>query len=224
MFKDPSSLHTSLRMPEKPLIIGSSAVDVFIALLCLGSKLKRDNHSTMNSSTLSTGDLISLGKTTYRQKKYDVARDYFKVALTRSDAPTLDLLDHLAAVSDKLENLTESLRYGRQMIHLDDTSSRVINHVSLHWITELTSCQGYLRVGRTLHNSKNPIFVAKELALYDRAIEKVKTSDSNLKYLKSLRDGLYREQCPPNSIDPFSVLPVELAHQILEDLDFNDRM
>ena len=79
----------------------------------------------MDPATLSVEELVCLGKTNYSRKRYDVALDYFRAALSKSSSPSMDILDHLAAVCDKAERLEESLQYGKQMIQLDDTNSRV---------------------------------------------------------------------------------------------------
>jgi tetratricopeptide (TPR) repeat protein len=79
----------------------------------------------MNSATLSVEELVSLGKTNYGKKRYEVALDCFRAALFRSQPPSMDVLDYLAAVCDKMERTEESLQYGKQMIQLDDANARV---------------------------------------------------------------------------------------------------
>jgi tetratricopeptide (TPR) repeat protein len=85
----------------------------------------------MNSATLSVEELISLGKTNYSQKRYDVALDYLKAALFRSQPPSMDILDYLAAVCDKMGRIEDSLQYGKKMILLDDINARVSQSRSL---------------------------------------------------------------------------------------------
>jgi tetratricopeptide (TPR) repeat protein len=79
----------------------------------------------MDPATLSVDELVCLGKTSYSRKRFDVALDYFRAALLKSSSPSMDILDHLAAVCDKTGRIEESLQYGKQMIQLDDTNSRV---------------------------------------------------------------------------------------------------
>jgi tetratricopeptide (TPR) repeat protein len=79
----------------------------------------------MDPATLSVEELVCLGKTNYSKKRFDVALGYFRAALLKSSVPSMDILDYLAAVCDKTGRVEESLQYGKQMIQLDDTNSRV---------------------------------------------------------------------------------------------------
>ena len=81
----------------------------------------------MQSGTLSIDELIASGKANYRQKRYEAALQFFKLALAKSppESMHMDILDYLAAVCDKLGEIDRSVQYGKCMIDLDETSARV---------------------------------------------------------------------------------------------------
>jgi tetratricopeptide (TPR) repeat protein len=77
------------------------------------------------SSKFSYEEYVHLGKQSYREKRYDAALGHFQNALRLAKSSSLEILDSLAAVSEKLGDLDASLRYGKQMLQCDATSSKV---------------------------------------------------------------------------------------------------
>jgi tetratricopeptide (TPR) repeat protein len=75
--------------------------------------------------TLSYDDFMHIGKEDYKQKKYQVALENFKNALDASNTPSLDVLEHLAATSEKLNQTEDALRWGKRMIQSHESNSRV---------------------------------------------------------------------------------------------------
>ena len=74
---------------------------------------------------LSYEELVHLGKQAYREKRYDAAQSKFESALHVSKPPKLEILDFLAAVSDKLGNFEASLKYGKRMMQTNESDARV---------------------------------------------------------------------------------------------------
>jgi hypothetical protein len=79
----------------------------------------------MNSSTLSSDELIHLGKRAYKEKNYEVAYENFLSAMNIARLPTIDLLDCIAATAEKKGDFQASLKYGRQMIQIGESNARV---------------------------------------------------------------------------------------------------
>jgi tetratricopeptide (TPR) repeat protein len=77
------------------------------------------------SSKFSYEEFVHLGKQSYRDKRYDVALGHYQNALRIAKQADLDILDALAATSEKTGDIDTALRYGKQMLQLDATSARV---------------------------------------------------------------------------------------------------
>jgi hypothetical protein len=74
---------------------------------------------------LSSDELIQLGKEAYRRKDYDAAYQKFMDALRMARQPSVDLLDCIAATAEKKDDFQASLKYGRQMIQMEESNARV---------------------------------------------------------------------------------------------------
>jgi hypothetical protein len=74
---------------------------------------------------LSSDELIQLGREAYRRRDYDAAYSKFMDALKMARRPDIDLLDCIAATAEKKDDFQASLKYGRQMIQVEERNARV---------------------------------------------------------------------------------------------------
>ena len=79
----------------------------------------------MKSVTLSVDELTHLGKRAYKEKSYEAAYENFLSATKVARSPAIDLLDCIAATADKKGDFQASLKFGRQMIQMEETNARV---------------------------------------------------------------------------------------------------
>jgi hypothetical protein len=79
----------------------------------------------MKSVTLSVDELTHLGKRAYKEKNYEVAYENFLSAMNVARSPAMDLLDCIAATAEKKGDFQASLKYGRQMIQIEESNARV---------------------------------------------------------------------------------------------------
>jgi len=133
------------------------------------------------SVRLSYDEFIHIGKAKYQEKKYDLAYDYFKRALSTLKTPNLDILDFLAATCEKLGNTSEALKYGSQMIKSHSTSAKVRQSIPKVRQVNADCLKGYLRVGRSLQLANKDGYKEKEIAIYDRGLGKVPRIDPQYK-------------------------------------------
>ncbi|KAH7394555.1 hypothetical protein BKA66DRAFT_509801 [Pyrenochaeta sp. MPI-SDFR-AT-0127] len=139
-----------------------------------------------------------LGRRYYKLKQYEKAVE----ALTQGidSTPTLGLYDHRAASYDKLKDFNAAVKDGREMIKLDKKEVK-----------------GYLRTASVLEKMEKP---ETALGIYKYGMKNVPIGDKNFKLLQQLHDKLTRKLSPATAIDPFTVLPVELAEMVLAYLSF----
>lgn len=75
------------------------------------------------SSKFSLEEYVHLGKQAYREKRYKDALSHYQKALQLEES--LDILDALAAIHEKLGNTGQSLKHGKKMLQYDEKSTRV---------------------------------------------------------------------------------------------------
>ncbi|KAK5689046.1 hypothetical protein LTR17_026564 [Elasticomyces elasticus] len=138
----------------------------------------------------------------YKRKDYAKALEHFNSAVGR--APSVQLLDNRAACHDKLGDLPAALKDAKKAIQLQKEDPT-----------------GYLRAGKILVKMERQS-VAFEI--YTHGLRNVKHAGQGYELLRDAHGDLQRQLAPPKSVDPLTVLPRELAEQILEYLTFQQRM
>ncbi|KAL6170103.1 hypothetical protein ACJQWK_03097 [Exserohilum turcicum] len=149
---------------------------------------------------ISAEEFQELGRNYYKLKQYDKALETFTKGIETCQKPSLGLYDYRAATYDKLEKYAEAVKDGREMIRMNKKDVK-----------------GYLRTANVLEK------MGKEetaLGIYKYGMKNLGAQDGNFKLLQQLHDKLTRKLSPSAAIDPFTVLPVELAEMILEYLSF----
>ncbi|USP79325.1 hypothetical protein yc1106_06599 [Curvularia clavata] len=167
------------------------------------------------SRHMSAKEYQQLGRTFYKRKEYTQAVMTFTKGISICSEPTVDLYDDRAAAYIKLERFGEAVKDGKEMIRLDATNVR-----------------GYYRVGQALEKMGKG---EKALEIYKYGMKRFGPKDPQFKacafaytlfsirfvdILQDLHDNLIRDLSPAACVDPFSVLPKELAETILEYLTF----
>ncbi|PVI06682.1 hypothetical protein DM02DRAFT_514060 [Periconia macrospinosa] len=152
--------------------------------------------------TTSAEDYQELGKTYYKKKQYDKALSAFKSAIEASDVPTVSLYDYCAACHEKLADFAAAVKDGREAIRANKRDVR-----------------GYLRTGSVLQKM-NKLDTA--LGIYKYGMNNVRGDNNAYQFLQKAHDNLTRKLSPPKSVDPFTVLPVELVELILAYLPFRN--
>ncbi|KAH7391082.1 hypothetical protein DE146DRAFT_724433 [Phaeosphaeria sp. MPI-PUGE-AT-0046c] len=150
------------------------------------------------SRKMSCEEYQELGKRYYKLKQYDKAAEAFTNGL--DIAPTLSLFDHRAATYDRMQDYNAAVKDGREMIRLDKRDVK-----------------GYLRTASILEKMEK---AETAIGIYKYGMKNVPVSDKNFKLLQQLHDKTTRKLSPAKSVDPLTVLPVELAELILEHLAF----
>lgn len=146
---------------------------------------------------------LQQGREHYRNKDFQKALECFERAATRGDI-SVQLLDYRAACHDKLGNLPAALKDAKATIKLSPEDPT-----------------GYLRAGKVLlRMEKKPV----ALEIYAYGLRSVKHVGQGYEALRKARDILKEEIAPSRNLDPFSVLPRELALTILEMLTFRQRI
>ncbi|KAK4952029.1 hypothetical protein LTR10_009949 [Elasticomyces elasticus] len=138
----------------------------------------------------------------YKRKDYAKALEHFNSAIGR--APSIQLLDNRAACHDKLGDLPAALKDAKKAIQLQKEDPT-----------------GYLRAGKILVKMERQS-VAFEI--YTHGLKNVKHVGQGYELLRDAHGDLQKQLAPPKSVDPLTVLPRELAEQILEYLTFQQRM
>ncbi|KAK5720157.1 hypothetical protein LTR15_007430 [Elasticomyces elasticus] len=138
----------------------------------------------------------------YKRKDYAKALEHFNSAIGR--APSIQLLDNRAACHDKLGDLPAALKDAKKAIQLQREDPT-----------------GYLRAGKILVKMERQS-VAFEI--YTHGLKNVKHVGQGYELLRDAHGDLQKQLAPPKSVDPLTVLPRELAEQILEYLTFQQRM
>ncbi|KAI4647819.1 hypothetical protein J4E93_004230 [Alternaria ventricosa] len=147
---------------------------------------------------MSPEEYQAIGRSYYKLKQYEKALETFSKGIEA--CPTADLYDHRAATYDKLGNLNAAVKDGREMIRLNKKDVK-----------------GYLRTASILEKLEKP---ETALGIYKYGMKNVPPSDKNFKLLQQLHDKFTRKLSPASAIDPFTVLPAELAEMVLEYCSF----
>ncbi|KAF2623014.1 hypothetical protein BU25DRAFT_200110 [Macroventuria anomochaeta] len=153
-------------------------------------------------TTMSPEEYQELGRRYYKRKQLDKALETFNDAINAT--PTLSLHDYRAACYDKLGDYNAAVKDGRAMIKLDKQDVR-----------------GYLRTTSVLEKSGKPEIA---LGIYKYGMKNVPVEDKNFKLLQQLHDKLARKLSPAKAVDPFTILPVEIAEMIVEYLTFQNML
>ncbi|KAI9858902.1 MAG: hypothetical protein M1813_007204 [Trichoglossum hirsutum] len=148
---------------------------------------------------LSPKEAQELGQKYYRVRQYDLALEAFSAAIELSDKHSIGILDNRAATYEKLGDLKSALSDARHMLQL-----------------EKSNAQGYLRAGKILQ-----LLSRKDDAtsVYKRGLLKVPSTDPLYQVLRRIADKTPRGR-DLEGLDPFLVLPIELAQMVAELLDF----
>ena len=165
---------------------------------------------------MSSDEYQELGRRYYKLKQYEKAIEVLTQGIEA--APTIGLYDHRAATYDKLKDFKAAVKDGREMIKLDKKEVKA-----------------YLRTASVLEKMEKP---ETALGIYKYGMKNVPVDDKNFKVsklpsdykvlltcyklLQQLHDKLTRKLSPATAIDPFTILPVELAEMILEYLSFRN--
>ena len=156
-----------------------------------------------------------LGRGYYKLKQYHKAIEAFTQGI--EIAPSPGLYDYRAASYDKLEDYNAAVKDGREMIKLDKKDIK-----------------GYLRTASVLEKMEKQDVA---LGIYKYGMKNVPVGDKNFKVraashqsyyrsltcsqlLQQLHDKTTRRLSPAKSVDPLTVLPVELAEMVLEYMSF----
>ncbi|KAK1074819.1 hypothetical protein LTR74_000663 [Friedmanniomyces endolithicus] len=142
------------------------------------------------------------GRACYKRREYAKALEFFDNAIGR--APSVQLLDNRAACHDKLNDLPAALKDAKKAIQLQKEDPT-----------------GYLRAGKILVKMEKE---SVAFDIYSHGLKNVKHAGQGYELLRTAHVALMNRLSPPKSVDPFTVLPRELAEQILEYLTFQQRM
>ncbi|KAF2808382.1 uncharacterized protein BDZ99DRAFT_445802 [Mytilinidion resinicola] len=151
---------------------------------------------------MSAAEYQELGKRYYKHKEYQKAVDAFTEAIELMIIPTVAMLNNRAASFEKLQNFKMAAKDGRHMIKLDKGDAR-----------------GYLRTADILQKMEKP---DSAVEIYKHGLKNVLVSDENYKLLQGMLDKLIRQLSPPKSVDPFSVLPIEIVEMVIGYLTFRN--
>ncbi|KAH7086214.1 hypothetical protein FB567DRAFT_560978 [Paraphoma chrysanthemicola] len=149
---------------------------------------------------MSSEEYQELGRRYYKLKQYEQAVEAFTQGI--DIAPSLSLYDYRAAAYDRLKNYSAAVKDGREMIKLDKQDVK-----------------GYLRTASVLEKLEK---LDTALGIYKYGMKNVPVGDKNFKILQQLHDKTTRKLSPAKSVDPLTVLPVELAEMVLEYLSFKN--
>ncbi|KAF2006757.1 hypothetical protein P154DRAFT_615452 [Amniculicola lignicola CBS 123094] len=154
------------------------------------------------AETMSSEDYQEVGRRYYKQKDFASALEAFSKAIDIAVIPGVGLYDHRAACYEKLADFDSAVRDGREMIR-----------------TNKKDIKGYLRTGSTLEKQNK---LEKALAIYKYGMKNVPIDNKHFMYLQQTHDRLTRKLSPAKATDPFTVLPVELAEEVLSYLTFKN--
>lgn len=138
------------------------------------------------------------GQKLYQQGDFSTAVEAFTEALSKKDADYVGILDNRAATYSKLAQYDLALRDARHMIKRDKLDER-----------------GYLRCAKILILDKK---LEKALDVYAYGLKTIPRENSKRQLVQRLHDKLCARM--DKCLDPFSVLPLEIADMVLQYLDF----
>ncbi|OQO07412.1 hypothetical protein B0A48_07109 [Cryoendolithus antarcticus] len=142
------------------------------------------------------------GRAAYKRKDYAKAIELFDRAVGRS--PSSQLYDNRAACHEKLHDLPAALADAKKTIQLAREGPT-----------------GYLRAGRVLLKMEKRETAAE---IYSYGMRSIKHVGQGYELLRKAQKDLMNELSPPKSVDPLTMLPPELAVQVLEYLSFKQLM
>ncbi|KAI9706062.1 MAG: hypothetical protein M1836_005468 [Candelina mexicana] len=152
--------------------------------------------------SLSSTEAQRRGQQLYRQKNYEGALEAFTAAIELNDGAPTTILDNRAATYEKLGDLPSALRDGKRMIQHEKTGSRA-----------------YLRTGKILVKMKKPDLA---LHIYMYGLRNMPADDPDYKLLYAMKEKASQASVQARAVDPFQLLPTELAEMIIKHLDFNN--
>ncbi|KAL9103744.1 MAG: hypothetical protein Q9163_001248 [Psora crenata] len=114
----------------------------------------------------------------------------------------LPILDKRAATHIKLGDLDQAFSDAREMVRQEESDAI-----------------GYLRLGQILQIQGRPL---KALKVYEGGIHRISPKDAHFKTLQGSLNKLSEALAPPKAIDPFRILPEELANMVFAHLHFKD--
>jgi hypothetical protein len=141
------------------------------------------------------------GRDHYKRGEYQKALECFDRAIGR--AVTVQLLDNRAACNARLNDFPTALKDAKKAINLAREDPT-----------------GYLRAGKVLLSMDRKSVALK---IYAHGLKSVKHVGQGYEALRKAYGELLSELAPPKSLDPFTVLPREIAINVLMFLDFRDR-
>lgn len=141
------------------------------------------------------------GRDHYKRGEFQKALECFDRAIGR--AVSVQLLDNRAACNARLNDLPAALKDAKKAINLAREDPT-----------------GYLRAGKVLLSMDRK---SVALEIYAHGLKSIKHIGTGYEALRKAHGELLSELAPAKSIDPFTVLPREIALNILNRLDFRDR-
>ncbi|KAJ5632150.1 hypothetical protein N7490_008489 [Penicillium lividum] len=149
--------------------------------------------------TSNVSALHKKGQRLYQKGDFKAAIEAFGEALNQRDADTIGILDNRAATYCKLENYDQARRDSRHMIKKANQDER-----------------GYLRCAKVLLLEGKP---AKALEIYAYALKTLPSKHPRRELLDQLHSKL-QDRMLLNKLDPFTVLPFEMAMMVIKDFSF----
>ena len=140
------------------------------------------------------------GQDYYRKQEHQKALECFNEIINQYAGVPLDIYDNRAAVHSKLGNLKSALRDGEHIIRMQKNDAA-----------------GYLRTGQILQKMEKD---ETALGIYRYGIRNVPLTAPNAALLRSMHEKLRAKCAPPQSVDPFTVLPVEMIALVATSLTF----
>ena len=135
--------------------------------------------------------LKTKGQDHYRKQEYKQALECFSQIINEYTGVPIEIYDARAAVHTKLGNLPGALKDGQHMIRMRKN--------------EVT---GYLRAGQILQKMGKD---ATALGIYQYGLRNVPVNAPNASFLCGMHQKLTTKCTPPRHVDPFAILPLELA-------------
>ncbi|KAF2720250.1 hypothetical protein K431DRAFT_313442 [Polychaeton citri CBS 116435] len=143
------------------------------------------------------------GRAAFRKQQYAAALKHFNRAIALEPV-SVTLLDNRAACYEKLNDLPSAIKDAKKAIQL-----------------QREDAVGYLRAGKILTKmGKKPV----ALEIYSHGLKSVRRVGKGYEALRKAHGDLQNVLSPRTSVDPLTMLPRELAVQIIDYLSFKQRM
>lgn len=160
-----------------------------------------------------------LGAVAFKRKDYRKAIELFDRAIGQT--PSAQLYDYRAACNEKLNDLPTALKYAKKAVQAfkeDPTgylrAGRILVKMDKKSVAAEVYSAGLKRVKRVGRG-----YAVSSLKIRGDAVPLVLTVGTH-QALRQAHDDLQSELSPHNSVDPLTVLPRELAEQVLQYLSF----